>query len=524
MTPNSSDPRRLRERISVRYLATFLANVGKMALTLLTGILIARGLGVQGYGDLNFLIGTAIAMCSFLDFGMSSAFYTFLSQHKQGRSFFIFYGSVLVCQFVVVFMFIGYLIPEGWATRLWVGHPRSLVLLAFIATFMNSQLWTAANQLGEACRRTLYTQSALIVISIVNLALIAYFYYFSTLTISKVFWIQALEYMGTSCFLIFFLLPRNFTPSASSDLSSIYEKFIVFCRPLAIFTAVGFLYSFSERWLLQRLGGSIQQGFFSIGQQFGSITLLATTSMIMIYWKEISEAKALADEQKLKSLYTKTLRILYFISSWFSCLVAPHTRWLLIKTLGPSYEGAWLSLLVMLFFPVHSCIGRISNTFCLANGDNATYVRISSYMMAASILLTYIVLASPSARWPGLGAGSLGFCIKMVLLQIMWVNLMDYTIRKRYGWAKEYRYQIQTPLILVGISLLIKIMVISVFKIPVGWGSIGLSFTFYTLITGGLVWYQPLLIGLQHDELMTVVDRLKTSYQTRWLPILHWNA
>ncbi|MFN3467993.1 MAG: oligosaccharide flippase family protein, partial [Candidatus Brocadiales bacterium] len=67
------------ESIKFRFLASILANVTRMGLGLLTGLLVARGLGPAEFGSFSFLLTSFTAISQLLDMGSSQAFYTFVS-------------------------------------------------------------------------------------------------------------------------------------------------------------------------------------------------------------------------------------------------------------------------------------------------------------------------------------------------------------------------------------------------------------------------------------------------------------
>src|SRR5438477_7907587 len=93
----SSSP--LREHVAVRIGATLVANLLRAAFSFVSAIMIARGLGAAGYGDLNFLLGSFAAMSQLLDLGTSSAFYTFISQRRRSLSFALIYTGWMTFQF-----------------------------------------------------------------------------------------------------------------------------------------------------------------------------------------------------------------------------------------------------------------------------------------------------------------------------------------------------------------------------------------------------------------------------------------
>ena len=80
------------ENIKVRFLSTLFVNISRIGLSVLAGIIIARGLEPKGFGDFNFLLVSFSSIMSLLDMGTASAFYTFVSQRKRGGRFYFYYA------------------------------------------------------------------------------------------------------------------------------------------------------------------------------------------------------------------------------------------------------------------------------------------------------------------------------------------------------------------------------------------------------------------------------------------------
>ena len=79
-----------RSSIRVRYLTTLTTNLIRIAISFVTGLIIARALGPQDYGNFSFLLGSFTAFATLVDMGSSSAFFTFISLNLRGLKFFIF--------------------------------------------------------------------------------------------------------------------------------------------------------------------------------------------------------------------------------------------------------------------------------------------------------------------------------------------------------------------------------------------------------------------------------------------------
>jgi O-antigen/teichoic acid export membrane protein len=490
----------------VRFGATFVANVIRAGLSFLSGLLVARGLEPTGYGELSFLLGSFTAISQLFDMGTSSAFYTFIARRPRGRTFFLVYGGWIVFQFVAVVVAVGMILPPGAIARIWLGHSRESIVLACVTSFLTNQIWLLLSQLTEAVRKTVVIQVASVAQASVHLLLIAGAIHWRWLTVSRVMWFLT----GEFCVLALILAPRlvrdNYARAEEhDDIRTVIKEFAGYCAPLVTYSWAGFLYAFADRWLLQRFGGPEQQGFFAIGQQFANISLIATSSVLRVFWKEIAEAGERGDHDRIRNLYRSVSRGMYWAAAWVSCLLIPYSRVILHWSAGPRYDAAWVALSILFLYPIHQSLGQINGTFFYASGKTHRYAKIGMAMMLISIPVSYVLLAAPSAPIPGVGLGAVGLALKMVVLQAIGVNVMAYTIARMNGLTFEWLYQ-------GGVVVLLLIL---------GWGStwaagmlmnlasapdapvlrIGLGACLYVVGTVGLLLLVPGLTGLTRDQL-----------------------
>jgi O-antigen/teichoic acid export membrane protein len=492
----------LSEKIAVRFGATLAANILRAGLSFASGVLIARGLGASGYGDLNFLLGSFAAISQLFEMGTSFAFYTFISQRRRGKAFVAIYLGWMVLQFAATVLVVGLVLPASMIEYIWVGHERGIIFLALGASFLMTQAWGMVNQLGEAVRKTVIIQAASVTQAVLHLGLVAAAVYWNWLTVHAVMWLLVGEYMLLAGVFGPKLIRENLADKrdGSDSPRAVASEFVAYCKPLVIYGWVGFLYAFADRWLLQEFGGAEQQGSFAIGQQFANIGLLATASILRVFWKEIAESQ---DHQRSQELFTSISRSLFFAAAWISCLLIPYSHEILSWTVGPGYEFAWLCLAVMFLYPVHQALGQIQGTYFLARSETRSYARIGLVMMAVSIPVTYFLLAPGSLV--GLGLGAVGLAAKMVALQIIGVNVQAYVIARSNGWVFDYWYQGLVLLLLVILGFVSKWIASTVLSMV----HPGISLVSEMLLGGAvyavssmiLLYRMPSLAGLTQGEI-----------------------
>ncbi len=133
-----------KNSIKVRALATFLARILRAGVSFITGLVIARALGPDEYGNFSFLLGSFISLGSLVDMASSSAFYTFISQRPRGRKFY-YYSGWITLQLLILLLLVLFL-PDAIRQKIWLGHPLNLVVLALLASFTMNQLWRLGAQ------------------------------------------------------------------------------------------------------------------------------------------------------------------------------------------------------------------------------------------------------------------------------------------------------------------------------------------------------------------------------------------
>ncbi len=505
----------MRNGVIHRFLASFVANFCRMGISVFTGLVVARGLGVERFGDLNFLLASFAAISQLVEMGSASAFYTLISRRPRERTFFGVYVVWVSIQFVIIAALVLFL-PSQLFGRVWFDHQRGIVLMALAATFFSTQIWALISQLSEALRKTVLIQTVSVVQAAAHLLLIAALIYLKALSVWTVLLLLVLEYAVIALILGPRLILGNINPSAiRQDSTAILKEFVTYCTPLVVYAGAGFLYAFADRWFLQLYGGSQQQGFFSLSQQISSVSLIATTSMSRVFWKEVAEARHLENHSRVTALYDNVLRGLYFASAWLSCLLIPYSRELLRTFLGPSFEPAWLAFSIMLIYPIHQSIGQVTGSFLWASADTGMYARVGIATMLVGVPVTYFLLAPPNARIPGFSLGATGLALKLVVLQLLAVNVQMFFIARKDRTQSHISYQFFVLLLLLGLSALCKAGVDFLFKLVwPGAPTLGIAAAgglAYIAISLSGIAVAPGLLGMSRDQLRIAISRVGSA-------------
>jgi O-antigen/teichoic acid export membrane protein len=250
-----------------------------------------------------------------------------------------------------------------------------------------------------------------------------------------------------------------------------------------------------------------------VGAQFAGIALIATTSVLRIFWKEIAEAHFNRDHARTERLYRRVSRLLFLIGALIAGFLIPWSKELLQLALGANYTQGAPALAIMFLYPVHQSMGQICGTMLYATERVGLQVTIGSCTMLGGMGLTYLALASPSASIPGFGLGSEGLAWKMVLTQIVAVNITSYVISRVCRWRFDWLFQ---PLSLscalalgYGAHLFATKLVIASQTVA----QVMIGGTMHVIFCGLLVLSFPQLAGMQRNEFLENLNSLRSHFR-----------
>jgi len=401
------------------------------------------------------------------------------------------------------------LLPDQWVAAIWHGEQRGLVALAFAAAFMQNSLWPVLQQAGESQRQTLRVQSISAVIIALHLLAMALLWISGHLGLYAIFIAIICEYLLAG--LAVHRLLRYPAPGGTADgpQEPVFGDYLRYCLPLVPYAWMTFAYEFADRWLLQHYGGNVQQAYYTVGAQFAAVALIATTSILNIFWKEIAEAHHRRDFLRMGAIYQKVSRVLFFTGAAIAGYFLPWTQELLHLFLGAAYAGGAATLAIMFLYPVHQSMGQIGSTLLYATEKARIQVFVTVVFMLASIATSYLLLAPPDAAIPGQGLGSQGLALKMVVLQLINVNVTAYIIARIWKWKFHWLYQAVALLGCVGLGWLARAA--GTLAVPGSWpvlAAMALAAAFYLALIALFVYSVPALLGMTRNEVLWDATRL----------------
>jgi len=491
--------------ISKRFLFSFSNNILRTIISFVTGFLIARFLGPEDYGRMAFLIASFMAIKQLLDMATSEAFFTFISRKQRGGYFVSLFWRWIAIQLVLSIIIIGLILPEDVISYIWEGESKWLVLIALVAGFMQNTIWPIASQMAEAQRETIRVQKLATVVISIHFVVVIFLWIFDLFVIPLLLSAMAIEWAIASWLAArMYKKNDNLNSNEADTVQSTFGEFWQYCLPFIPYSWLGFAHDLADRWMLQHWSGSVEQAYYAVSRSFSLIVLVATSSILNIFWKEISEAQHNGDHKLVKDLYHKVVKILYLLGALVAGAMFPWASEILVLTVGERYLDASLPMMVMLLYPVHQSLGQISSSFLLASGNQKAQVIIGIPFMLISFLVAYFMLAPSNMGIPGLQLASSGLAFKMVIMQLIQVNIIMWWIARVFKWKFDWSSQFIILALTIFFGLTLKFLVVTLFHLPMIFLMM-LYGLLYLILVISILYFKPTILGYQKDEFKEIL-------------------
>ena len=242
-----------KNSIKSRFFVSLIGNILRSGINFTTSLLVARLLGPNEFGRMAFLIAIFTSIKSLVDLGTSSAFFTFISQKIRSKRFIIFYWKWISLQFLFIIFILFCILPTSLIEKVFFEKNKILILLAFIATFMQGTFWQISSQMAEAQRNTLKVQIINVVTIIFHLIVVLTLWKFKIIGIVFLFISIIIEWLiaGVLASKLYnnssnLITENNFIVESKH---SIYKEYKAYCLPLIPYVIFGFIYEFGDRWM-----------------------------------------------------------------------------------------------------------------------------------------------------------------------------------------------------------------------------------------------------------------------------------
>jgi len=139
----------------------------------------------------------------------------------------------------------------------------------------------------------------------------------SVFTFVLIVWLRKRQSFSTNIFKIWDL--------SKNEIKKYYIFVRLYVRPLVFLMLGSFIFIYFDRWFLQLIGGSVQQGYFGLSDRLGAISIIFTTAMTPLITREFAHAYEENDLDRMRALFDR-IKIFIFISSAIGCFLSMQSN------------------------------------------------------------------------------------------------------------------------------------------------------------------------------------------------------
>lgn len=499
------------DSLQKRYFSKLITNILGLGLGLIISIIVPRGLGPKQYGDFNFLTNSFSKLLPLLTLSTSKAFFVKFSQRNHDFYLVKFYGWINLFSFFALFLFIYITQITNLFSQIWIGQNLKYVYLAAlysILVWLVSGLTDAADSIGvtKKAERIKLAQKiiALVLIFILYvfdvLNLKTYFLYHFVILILLISSLSILLNKRVELFQKWFL--------SKTSILKYGKEFYSYSKPLFFYSLISLVIGFFDYWILQKFGGSIQQGFFGLAFRISALSILFSSSMTSLITREFSVAHEKNDINHMSSIFRKYVPLLYSISAFIACYVSVNADSVVVLFGGSEFDNASSAMAIMAMYPIHQTYGQLSGSLFYAVGKTKLYGIINSIFIIIGLPLAFFAIA-PS-EYLGFEYGAKGLALKYVLIQLIAVNVQLYFNCKylKLNLTKYIGHQIIVVSILFVLSYLVKIGLLKIISSTSSVLYIVSSGILYTIVVALIIIIYPKFFGLYKSDLQSLKNKI----------------
>ena len=501
------------DSLKKRYLFKLSANIVGGGISAIIQLMVPRSLGPVSYGSFGFLTSFFDNLIGSLEMGSSYWFFTRLSKKQTDKKIIIFYRFVISILILLILSFVIIATSTTIHEKIWLGQSNQIIYMAMIFSIMTWVLGIKTKiidafglSVDAGKRRIMQRVVALVIISILffinrlNLVTFYLYHYFIILLLWLLF--DLIIRKGGFSVGLSFRIKRE-------DIKDYLKDLFRYVNPLAVYVVAALVVGVGDRWLLQKFGGSIQQGFFTLSFRISDIISLFTVALTPLLIREFSVAFGKKDMKGMRILFRRYVPLMYGITALFCSFVAVQSDKIVYIIGGDEYKSAGVVVMIMAFYPLYLTYGQLTSAIFYATGQTKLYRNIGIFVLLLGLPMIYFLLAPKNMM--GLDTKAIGLAIKMVLINAITVNIWLYYSVKilKLSFSKFLLHQFGSLSIMIVVAMLVKlgtdsIIVLRNYKIL----SFILSGIFYIVVIGLIGNFFPKLFGLDREIIKRVRVRL----------------
>lgn len=492
----------LKKRYSVKLFTNIILGVVNAILI----SIVPKALGPVAYGQFIYLQEFFTQAIGLLDMGSSMAFFTKLSarnERKELITFYFFYSFFILC-LIVGFVYVNHIL--GFINYFVPGIPIEYIYMGLVFSFFTwfTQIFI---KISDAYALTVSVELIKIGHKIISLLILLFFIYQLTFDIELYYYFNYISLVSFLFITSWLFIKKDIFKNILSiklPIMNLIKEFVLYCHPLLIYSIVLLISGFFDIWLLQRQAGSEQTGFYGLSYSIVAVCFLFANSMTSLIIREFSKSYEQRNLENMRKLFCKYTPMLYSISAYFAVFISFQSENVLMIFVDENFQGAFIVLVIMAFYPIHQTYGQLGGSIFYATGNTNLLKNIVLFITPISIILTFVFIYI-------LNLGALGLASKMIIIQFLGVNVQLYFNAKilKFNIAYFIWHQIYSLLFFICLAFISSFLFNDIFYLRLPLLEFLLSGLFYTVLVIIFTYIFPQIFATSRDEIRANLTKVR---------------
>ena len=470
--------------------------------------MVVRALGPTGYGSYSFLTNFFTQVAGFFDCGTSLCFYTNLCKRPAEKLLVSFYWrfvgvvALFICGLVLALVAIG-------QREIWPGQVRPYIYLAailgigtwilgIIEKILDAYSLSAPGEIARTLQRS------------VGVLLIGGLFWAGWLNLTWYFIAQLLM-VGFLVFLwrrVLLMRGEELCPLKRLQaglLKQYSTEFWYYSHPLLFYALVGMFTNIADRWLLQFFSGSIEQGFYGLSSQIGTIAFVFTAAMTPLLTREFAQAHHERDLPRMQRDFATHIPRFVTFTAFVCIFFASQAGAITSLFAGSQFSNAQNAVMLMCYYPIFQVYGQLSAAVFYATDQTGRYRDIGLCAMGFGMVLSLWLLGPKHIHCLQLGATglavkSLGTAVFAINTQL-WFNAKFLKVSFLRFAAHQVAVVVGFTALAIGCRLIVGSYLQSIA------GGLVVSGLCYTVLSAIAIYITPSVVTISRTEIHSVLRR-----------------
>ncbi|WP_336942223.1 hypothetical protein [Vibrio cholerae] len=413
----------LNKRYIVKLASSFVSGIVNASIL----AMVPTALGPVAFGNFTYLTQFFTQVLAFLDAGTSTALFTRLSAKKNNQQILVFYFilSLVIFSLVNISVFFVKLFDISH----YFGDSVNIFEI-YLAAILCFSIWLSQVfiKISDAYALTSSVEVGKI---LTRLATLVFLYLAIKLSLinSSTYYLFNLFFTAVLILIFITILVKNGvitreTMTTSPNFALHVGVFKEFCKPILQFNIFGIFVGLFDVWLLQNMSGSVEMGFYGLSYSIAALSIIFTSAMTPVISRDFTKYYSEGLVEKTVQLFESYTPLLYCLSLAIGSYLFFASEDIIAIFSDGRFIEAKYCLMILALYPMHQTYGQLTSTILFTLEETKVYKNIG-------ILFSFVGIALSLALIYLFDFGAVGLALKMVLIQIVSVNVQLWCVCNR---------------------------------------------------------------------------------------------